>query len=62
MISRWKQHGQSMVAEAMSDLGGLQHVLNDLVHVGCETLRLQVQHLHQASAHCLAYSRVGVMS
>ncbi len=50
-----------MVAEAVSDLGGLQHVLNDLVHVGCQTLRLQVQHLHQAGAHCLPYSRVGVM-
>ncbi len=45
-----------MVAEANTDLGGLKHVLNDLVHVGCQTLWLQVQHLHQAGAHCLPNS------
>ena len=43
-------------------LCGLQHILYDLVHVGRQPLRLQLQHLHQASAHLLAYTRVCVMS
>ena len=38
-------------------LGGGEHVLDDLVHVGRQPLGLQLQHLHQPCADRLAHFR-----
>jgi hypothetical protein len=43
------------------NLSRLQHVLNDVLHVGLKTGGFQMQHLYKASAHCLANLRAGVM-
>ena len=42
-------------------LRGVQHVLDDALHVGPQALRLQVQQLHQARAHRLPDLCAGVV-
>lgn len=42
-------------------LCGFQHVLYDLVHMRCQLLRLQLQHLYQSSADCFPDPAVCIM-